>query len=699
DLKLPYCTTSIGAYAFFEFYRLKGLSFFGGIPTDVSTSTYANNLKSIGSYAFSVRTPSYMSSMTYDVTLNAGIQSIGKRAFNQRKDIKNFNFDSTSNQRDRRLSYIGDYAFYNCVNLKTCNVADSNSLSYLGMYAFAETTGLSSSITVGGTLNTLSEGTFYNSKITSCTLTSYVRYINAYAFYNCTNMTSLYLNGSNYTDMSNIYVLGDFALAYCSSLASSVRFSSSTFSGGTTTRYVRQSGDYYYPDFYATYSARTVNSYSPSLSAITSSSILGLYRRFNLTSGNNIIQTYRKREGKENRVNHYFNESSSSSSYAPYWYNGKVSTGLGFLAFYNTQNLRFHTDFNNSCGATGVSSYTFYGSSLLNDKYIDTIFPQAIGGNGMIASHAFTTGNGNTTIYIGNSSRLTLSGYVDPYGFDGVTFSAYNQTYYNTDVGNSYTRSHPSGYHLKISFTNNYVTSFIFAGAKAWGSAEIVFTNDSSNKYLASFALYDDPFSSIYIDVNSTNADVYFYSFSLLDSSTRSISANGYCRFYAGMAIGSTFCASEKYSRQMTDPGLGFYGRRTDGKDDGKYYYGKNGCGGYGDECNNDGYMYAMALYNELNYIPEGPSYSVTHDDKDGNYRKDNLMLKWYGNNEYNSFDVGDQKDNNVSETYYVSFRARNEYNGKSYSYSMRTAYSTDYVKAIGVRCDPSSSSSQTGYN
>lgn len=149
----------------------------------------------------------------------------------------------------------------------------------------------------------------------------------------------------------------------------------------------------------------------------------------------------------------------------------------------------------------------------------------------------------------------------------------------------------------------------------------------------------------------------------------------------------------------MTDPGLGFYGRRTDSKDNGRYYYNKNGCGGYGDECNNDGYMYAMALYNELNYIPEGSGYSVTHDDKDGNYRKDNLMLKWYGNNEYNSFDVGDQKDNKVSETYNVEFRARDASHTNSYSYSMNSNYGTGNPTAISESCSPRSSTNTTGYN
>ena len=150
----------------------------------------------------------------------------------------------------------------------------------------------------------------------------------------------------------------------------------------------------------------------------------------------------------------------------------------------------------------------------------------------------------------------------------------------------------------------------------------------------------------------------------------------------------------------MTDPGLGFYGRRTDSKYNGSYYYSKNGCGGYGDECNNDGYMYAMALYNELNYIPEGPSYSVTHDDKDGNYRENNLMLKWYGNNEYNSFDVGDQKDNNVSETYNVEFRVRDASQTNSYSYSMNSNYNTGNNKtAISESCSPRNSSNATGYN
>ena len=329
----------------------------------------------------------------------------------------------------------------------------------------------------------------------------------------------------------------------------------------------------------------------------------------------------------------------------------------------------------------------------------------------MIASHAFTTGNnGNTTIYIGNSSKLTLSGYVDPYGFDGVTFTAdYNQTYYNGTVGDDYTRNHPTGYHLKIEFPRYYVPSFIFAGSKAKGAAEILFPFNNQNIYISSFAFYDpsftngnsgsSSFSKIYIDTNSYNSNVYFYSFSLLKSKTRSISATGYSRFYAGMAIGSDFCASEKYSRQMTDPGLGFYGRRTDSKDNNRYYYDKNGCGGYGDECNKDGYMYAMALYNELNYIQEGPGYSVTHDDKDGNYRKDNLMLKWYGNNEYNSFDVGDQKDNKVSEKYNVQFRARYEYHTNDYSYSMNSNYNTDYPTAISESCSPRNSSNSTGYN
>ena len=98
--------------------------------------------------------------------------------------------------------------------------------------------------------------------------------------------------------------------------------------------------------------------------------------------------------------------------------------------------------------------------------------------------------------------------------------------------------------------------------------------------------------------------------------------------------------------------------------------------------------------------MPEGSDYSVTHDDKDGKYRKDNLMLKWYGNNEWNSFDVGDQKDNKVSETYNVEFRARSESHTNSYSYSMNSNYNTgNNATAISESCSPRNSSNMTGYN
>ena len=336
----------------------------------------------------------------------------------------------------------------------------------------------------------------------------------------------------------------------------------------------------------------------------------------------------------------------------------------------------------------------------MNEKFIDVIFPKAIGNEGIIAAHAFTNATG--TPYIGNSSTLTLKGYIDPYGFDNVRFyTNYSQDYFNTDVGNSYLRSHPYGTHLKIYFPNDYVNSFIFKGSLASDSAEIVLANDSANKYIASFALEGAPFSTMSIDVNTRSGDVYFYSFCLKDSHTRNIAANGYSRFYAGMAIGSDFCASEYYSRQMTDPGLGFYGRRDNDKDDGKYYYDKNGCGGYGDECNKDGYMYAMALYNEWEYVrwTGNSKCSVTHDDNDGNYRKDNLMLKWYGNNKYNSYDVGDQKDNDVSEMYNIAFSARNVKKTYDYYHSMRKDKGTNYTQDISIYCSSSNSDTYTGYN
>ncbi len=90
----------------------------------------------------------------------------------------------------RGVETIGDYAFYDCTSLSSIYPAYMNKLASIGNYAFANNTSLS--------------GLTLNNSLTTC------KTIGAYAFKNCTTVTSLGMKG--------VVTIGQGALEGCSAL-------------------------------------------------------------------------------------------------------------------------------------------------------------------------------------------------------------------------------------------------------------------------------------------------------------------------------------------------------------------------------------------------------------------------------------------------------------------------------------------------
>ena len=111
--------------------------------------------------------------------------------------------------RTRKVTSIGDYAFYNCYRLTSVTIP--NSVTSIGNQAFDHCSGLTS-VTIGSGVTSIGNSAFYGcSGLTSVTIPNSVTSIRDYAFMYCSGLTSV-------TIPNSVTSIGNYAFSMCSGL-------------------------------------------------------------------------------------------------------------------------------------------------------------------------------------------------------------------------------------------------------------------------------------------------------------------------------------------------------------------------------------------------------------------------------------------------------------------------------------------------
>ena len=160
---IPDSVTSIGSYAF---YGCSGLT----------SITIPDSVTSIGSSAF------FGCSGLTSVTIGNSVTSISKEVFYNCSGL-------TSVTIGNSVTSIGSSAFYNCSELTSVTIPDS--VTSIGSSAFFGCSGLTS-VTIGNSVTSISKEVFYNcSGLTSITIPDSVTSIGDSAFSGCSGLKSV----------------------------------------------------------------------------------------------------------------------------------------------------------------------------------------------------------------------------------------------------------------------------------------------------------------------------------------------------------------------------------------------------------------------------------------------------------------------------------------------------------------------------
>ena len=202
SITIPDSVTTIGSYAFYE-------------CTSLTSVTFGENSKltTIGDYAFY-----YCRSLT-SIVIPDSVITIGEGAFIDCTSLTSVTFGENS-----QLTTIGWYAFEDCTSLTSVTIPDS--VTTIRGYAFRDCTSLTSITVDENNPNYKSiDGNLYSKdgktliqyavgkSNTTFEIPSGVTTIDAYAFYNCTSLTSIVIPAS-------VTSIGEGAFMYCSSLTS-----------------------------------------------------------------------------------------------------------------------------------------------------------------------------------------------------------------------------------------------------------------------------------------------------------------------------------------------------------------------------------------------------------------------------------------------------------------------------------------------
>ncbi len=207
EITLPDTLEVIGNYAFaneFDDYEDR-------VEHDFTTITLPTNVKIIGSHAFY----SQKNLQEVNISPESELQEIGDYAFSglilkSYGSGRAYHFTSAPNISTftipKKVTKIGDYAFYMCEDLTTVNFASDSMLQEIGRYAFAGD--VYESEHIDNRESDYYKYEFATNKISSITIPKSVITIKDYAFYGCGNLSEL-----NFEQDSSLESIGDYAFA------------------------------------------------------------------------------------------------------------------------------------------------------------------------------------------------------------------------------------------------------------------------------------------------------------------------------------------------------------------------------------------------------------------------------------------------------------------------------------------------------
>ena len=168
------------------------------IPEEVTYMNRTRKVTSIGESAF------WDCSNLTSITIPNSVTSIGNQAFCGCSKL-------TSVTIPNSVTSIGDRAFENCSNLTSVTI--SNGVTNIGDNAFMSCSGLTS-VTIPNSVTYIGDWAFYGcSGLTSVTIPNSVTSIDMYTFYGCSGLTSVEIPNS-------VTSIGKYAFMYCSGFTS-----------------------------------------------------------------------------------------------------------------------------------------------------------------------------------------------------------------------------------------------------------------------------------------------------------------------------------------------------------------------------------------------------------------------------------------------------------------------------------------------
>jgi hypothetical protein len=193
---IPDSVTSIGDRAFASCYSLTGIFVDAGNLNYSSVDGVLYNIDKTVIIAY----PAGKSDV---FTIPDSVTSIGNYAFYDCIDLTSITIPDS-------VTSIGRYAFYRCYNLTS--VTWGSSVTSIGEYAFQACHGLNS-VTIPDSVIIIGHGAFFGCRgLTSVTIPDSVTSIEQHAFAKCDGLTSV-------TIPDSVTSIGPYAFIYCSSLS------------------------------------------------------------------------------------------------------------------------------------------------------------------------------------------------------------------------------------------------------------------------------------------------------------------------------------------------------------------------------------------------------------------------------------------------------------------------------------------------